>query len=102
MCYKESMETKKTKDTPKKEREFGVILESIESDVKNVLEGNEANAKRLDRIEESTERVEAKLGKIDDRLSSVETILESVNLPALKQKVMTLEKRLDQLEARAK
>ncbi len=31
------MATKKTKDTPKKEREFGDILESIDSSMKNVL-----------------------------------------------------------------
>ena len=42
------------------------------------------------------------LNKIDDRLAAVETTLESVNLPALKQKVLTLEKRLDQLEAKAR
>jgi len=91
----------KSKDTPKKEREFGVILESIDSSMQNVLEGNEANTKRLDQIGKSTGRMETKLGKIDDRLAAVETMLESVNLPALRQKVLTLEKRLDQLEAKA-
>jgi len=89
-------------DTTKKQREFGVILESIDSNVKNVLEGNEANAKRLDRIETQTSRMEDALIRMDYRLAAVETILESVNLPALKQKVAALEKRLDVVEAHQK
>ncbi len=100
------------KDTIKKKRELGVILEDIESGVKNVLEGNEANAKRLDllegvpdkldNIETRLDSMETSLGNIHDRIGTVETILESVNLPALKQKIATHEKRLDALEAKAK
>ena len=40
------------------------------------------------------------IDKIETRLDVIETILESVNLPALKQKVATLEKRMNLVEAR--
>jgi len=82
---------------------FDTVAEDLEKNIVGAMrEELETNGERLERIEESTGRMEAKLGKIDDRLAAVETILESVNLPALKQKVLTLEKRLDQLEAKAK
>ncbi len=82
---------------------FDTVAEDLEKNIVGAMrEELETNSERLDLIEKSTERVEAKLGKIDNRLASVETILESVNLPALRQKVITLEKRLDQLETKAK
>ena len=82
---------------------FDTVAEDLENNIVGAMkEELVVNGERLNRIEESTERMEAKLGKIDDRLSTVETILESVNLPALRQKVLTLEKRLDQLETKAK
>lgn len=84
------------KDTPKKKREFGVILEDIDSNVKHIVEAVDSHTKQLEQLA----GVPDKLNKIDDRLAAVETILESVNLPALKQKVMTLEKRVEALEAK--
>ena len=78
--------------------EFGVILESIDSNVKHIVEAVDAHTNQLKRLE----GVPDKLDKMDARLDAMETILESVNLPALKQKVLTLEKRLDSLEAKVK
>ena len=42
---------KKIKDTPKKKREFGVILESIESKVQHIVEAVDDHTKRLGRVE---------------------------------------------------
>ena len=41
------MATNKPKDAPKKQREFGVILESIDSNVKRVLEAFDDHTKQI-------------------------------------------------------
>ena len=76
------------------EREFGIILESIDSNVKHIVGVTDAHTQELN----SLKGVPATLEKIDTRLDAVETILESVNLPMLKQKVASLEKRVEELE----
>ena len=92
---------KKYMEEPKKDN-FEILLEDIQADVKKVLEATDTHTQQLGRLEGTVEEVQATLTKMDDRLATVETILESVNMPALKQKVMTLERRLDVLEAKAK
>ena len=79
----------------KENREFGVLLEHIDSNVKHIAEAVDTHTVQLNRLEDKMERVEV-------RLDSIENILETVNLPALKQKVVTLEKRIDMLEAKLK
>lgn len=61
-------------------REFGIILESINSNVKYVVEVTDAHMQEL----KSLKGVPFTLEKIDTRLDAIETILESVNLPVLK------------------
>ena len=79
------------KDTPKKKREFGVILESIESTVKQTLELVHTHTKQLERLEP----MEAKLDKIDDRLAAVETTLQGTETEKpLKQRVEDLEAKV--------
>ena len=76
------------KDTPKKEREFGVILESIDSKVQHIVEAVDIHTKQLERLEP----IETKLDKIDDRLAAVETILGGTETEKpLKQRVEDLE-----------
>lgn len=71
---------KRIKDTPEKSREFGVILESIDSNVKHIVEVVDTHTEQLKRLE----GVPDKLDKIEVRLDVIETTLESVNLPVLK------------------
>ena len=72
------------------EREFGIILERLDSNVKHIVGVTDAHTQELN----SLKGFPATLEKIDTRLDAVETILESVNLPVLKQKVASLEKRV--------
>ncbi len=82
------------KDTPKKKREFGVILESIESTVKNVLEGNEASAKRLDLIEERTGRMEKDLTRVKNDVAVIKLAVEDT------ESEKPLNQRVEDLEAK--
>ena len=76
------------------EKEFGIILERLDSDVKHIVGITDAHTQELN----SLKGVPATLEKIDTRLDAVETILESVNLPMLKQKVASLEERVEELK----
>ena len=87
---------KKIKNIPKNQREFGVVLESIDSNVKHIVEAVDIHTEQLKRLED----VPDKLEKIEDRLDVIEITLESVNLPVLKQKFAALEKRVEILESR--
>ena len=87
---------KRIKNTPKGTREFGVILESIDSNVKYIVEVVDTHTRQLKLLE----GVPDKLEKIEARLDVIETTLESVNLPVLKQKVFALEKRVAVLESK--
>lgn len=86
----------KIKDIPKKSREFGVILESIDSNVKYIVEVVDTHTEQLKRLEGVPDR----LDRIEARLDVIETTLESVNLPMLKQKFIALEKRVTILESK--
>ena len=86
------------KDTPKKQREFGVVLESIDSKVQHIVEAVDTHTTQLQKLQSVPDSID----KIETRLDVIETILESVNLPALKQKVATLEKRMNLVEANQK
>lgn len=87
---------KRIKDVPKKSREFGVILENIDSNVKHIVEVVDTHTEQLKRLE----GVPDKLEKIESRLDVIETTLESVNLPMWKQKFIALEKRVSTLESK--
>jgi len=63
--------------------------------VKAVLEGNEANTKRLDRIEKRVQKLEP----MKDDVAAIKTTLEAVNFVALNQQVADLQKRVEDLEA---
>ena len=76
------------------EREFGIILESIDFKVKHGVGVTDEHTQELS----SLKGVPATLEKIDTRLDAIETILESVNMPVLKQKVASLEKQIEELE----
>ena len=84
------------KDTPKKKGELGVVLESIDSNVQHIVEAVDTHTIQLELLA----GVPDKLDKMDDRLAAMETILESVNLPVLKQKIAALEKRMAAVEAK--
>lgn len=87
---------RKMRNVPRKNREFGVILESIDSNVKYIVEVVDTHTEQLKRLEDVPER----LDKIEARLDIIETTLESVNLPVIKQRVLSLEKRVTALEAK--
>ena len=71
---------KRIKDAPKKNREFNVLLESIDSNVKHIVEAVDTHTEQLKRLE----GVPDKLDRIEGRLDVIETTLESVNLPMFK------------------
>ena len=71
---------KRMKDAPKKNREFGVLLESIDSNVKHIVGEVDTHTEQLKRLE----GVPDKLDRIEGRLDVIETTLESVNLPMFK------------------
>ena len=91
---------KKIKRVPQNQREFGVVLESIDSNVKHIVEAVDTHTKQIAEIQKQTGGMETKLGKMDARLAAIETTLESVNLPMLKQKFIGLEKRVEALESK--
>ena len=90
------------KDTPKKTREFGVILESIDSNVKHIVEAVDTHTKQITDLQKQTGRIETRVENMDTRLAVIETTLESVNLPVLRQKFIALEKRVSVLESKGK
>ncbi len=90
-----------TKDTPKKKREFGVILESIESKVQNVLEGDEASAKRLDRIEERVDKMDRGLTQVKDDVAVIKLAVQGTEEEKpLRQELADLKKRMAAVEAK--
>lgn len=91
---------KRIKNTPKEGRQFGVVLESIDSNVKHIVEAVDTHTKQIGELQKQTGRIETRLEKMDTRLSVIETTLESVNLPVLKQKFISLEKRVAVLESK--
>lgn len=84
------------KDTPKKKREFGVILESIESTVQQILEGTEANTRQLEELGP----LQANVATMGADVAAMKTTLEQVNLVDLKQEVADLQKRMAALESK--
>jgi len=91
---------KRIKSVPKGPREFGVILESIDSNVKHIVEVVDTHTKQITDLQKQTGRIETRVENIDTRLAVIETTLESVNLPVLKQKFIALEKRVAVLESK--
>ena len=89
---------KKIKDTPKKQREFGVVLESIDSNVKHIVEAVDTHTKQLGRLEKRVENLES----MKDDVAAIKTTLEAVNLFELKQELTDLKKRVEELEANQK
>ena len=60
------------KDTPKKKREFGVILESIESKVQHVVEAVDTHTKQLERLEPMEETFEQVRVDVDAMKTTLE------------------------------
>jgi hypothetical protein len=90
------------KDTPKKKREFGVILESIDSNVKHVVEAVDTHTKQLGRLEKRVENLES----MKDDVAAIKVTL-GIMKNDLKQKVdreefVALEERVNRLEAKAR
>jgi archaellum component FlaC len=89
-------------DTPKKKREFGVILESIDSNVKHVVEAVDTHTKQLERLQGLPQDVE----QIRDDVEAIKVTL-GIMKNDLKQKVdreefAALEERVNRLEAKAR
>ena len=59
---------KKLKSIPKNQREFGVVLESIDSNVKHIVEAVDIHTEQLKRLE----GVPDKLEKIEARLDGIQ------------------------------
>ena len=95
-----SSNIKKIKGTPKKQGEFGVVLESIDSNVKHIVEAVDLHTKQIAQLQKQSSRTETKLEKMDASLTAIETTLESVNLPMFRQKFVALEKRVEALESK--
>ena len=86
------------KDTPKKKREFGVILEDIDSNVRHIVEAVDTHTTLLARLEKRVENLEP----LKDDVAAIKATLEGTETEKpLKQRVGDLEKRTDMLEAKA-
>ena len=85
-----------TAEGEKTRKHFDVVAERLEGEIKQVAEGVLTNTQQLERLAS----VPGQLDKIEGRLEVIETTLEAVNLPVLKQKVIALEERVNQLEAK--
>ena len=88
------------KDTPKKKREFGVVLESIDSKVQHIVEAVDTHTKQLERLE-----------GVPDTLAAMKDGIEAIKVTTgnmkndLKQKVdreefVALENRVALVEAK--
>ena len=84
------------KDTPKNKREFGVILESIDSKVQHIVEVVDTHTKQLERLEPMEEALE----QVKTDVDAMKTTLEEVNLMDLKQQVADLQKRMAAVESK--
>jgi predicted nucleic acid-binding Zn-ribbon protein len=73
-------------------RHFDVVAEDLKNHIQIVSEQVGANTEKL-------EEYSQKFDTMNYRLENIENTLEAVNLPALKQKVFTLEKRITTLES---
>ena len=83
-------------DNNKEETEFGVILESIDSNVKHIVEAVDSHTNQLNRLEDRVENLEP----MKDDVVVIKTTLAAANLPALHQKVIDLGQRIINLEAK--
>ncbi len=75
---------------------FDVVAEDLKGEIKQVAEGVEANAQRLDRIETRVEKLEP----LKDDVAAIKVAVGVVpGEKPLKQRVGILEERVDDLEA---
>lgn len=77
---------------------IGVVLESIDSNVKHIVEVVDTHTEQLKLLE----GVPDKLDKIDVRLDAIETTLESANIVDLKEQVADIQGRVAVLESKEK
>jgi hypothetical protein len=76
---------------------FEVLLESIESNVKVIAEGQGAIVDRLDRIEHRLEVLEVKVDKVDVRTGALD-----VRIDGMDRRLVRVEEHLDSPPPRAK
>jgi phage host-nuclease inhibitor protein Gam len=75
---------------------FDVVAEDLKGEIQQVAEGVTTNTQQLTRLDTRVENLES----VKDDVIAIKTTLEAVNLPALKERIHTLEKRLTLVEAR--
>ena len=93
---------KHTKYTPKKKREFGVILESIDSNVKHVVETVDDHTRQIKEMDQRLKKVEENLNEVKDDVAVIKVgVGATEGEKPLKQRIGDLEKRTDMLEVKA-
>jgi peptidoglycan hydrolase CwlO-like protein len=85
---------KRLKNTPKGPREFGVILESIDSNVKHVVETVDTHTKQIAQLQNNAGSLKKDMAQVKDDVAAIKVTLESVNPLGLKQEVVALQKRV--------
>mgnify|MGYP001568944869 CR=1 FL=1 len=66
---------KRIKDVPKETREFGVILESIDSNVKHIVEVMDTHTKQITALQEDVTSLKQDMGQVKDDVSAIKVTL---------------------------
>lgn len=84
------------KDTPKKAREFGVILESIDSNVKQTLELVHTHTKQIKELHKDVGSMKKDMTQVKDDVAVIKLALEGTESEKpLKQRVADLELKVN-------
>ncbi len=83
------------KDTPKKKREFGVILESIDSNVKQTLELVHTHTKQITELQKDVGSLQKDLTEVKDDVAVIKVAVGVV------EGEKPLKQRVEELEAKA-
>ena len=74
-----------------KNREFGVILESIDSNVRHIVEVVDTHTKQIAQLQSDTGSLKRDMAQVKDDVAVIKVTFESVNLVDLKERVVVLE-----------
>ena len=84
---------KRIKDVPKGTREFGVVLESIDSNVKHIVEVVDTHTKQIAQLQNDAGSLKKDMAQVKDDVAVIKVTFESVNILDLKGRVSVLESK---------
>jgi len=77
------------------ERDVAAILEEVRGHYKTIIEGDKANAEKLDRLEVKVDRLETRVGHLEDSVTALRLDVGAIrnDLGSIANRVTRLEER---------